>query len=105
MHRTDSGKKDESNELEGDRSHVLSNLGVDESSTEMHPRRLSPAAAVYETRFRHPSIELVSEVMLPTKARIRAKNLKSKIDISKHEFKRIMTYCMLLYALRVSIHA
>lgn len=82
----DSGKKEQSNELEpeGDRADVLSNLGVDESSTgsstEMQPRRcLSPA--VYETRFRHASIELVSEVMLPTKTRTRTKNFRSKLDI------------------------
>jgi hypothetical protein len=82
-----SGKKEQCNELqrerdrEGERAHVLSNLGMDKSSsTEMQPKyRLSPA--VYETRFRHASIELVSEVMLPTKTRTRAKNLKSKLDI------------------------
>ena len=82
----DSGKNEQSNELErkGDRSEIVSNLGVDESSagsrTEMQPRRrLSPAD--YETRFRHASIELVSEVMLPTKTRTRAKNFRSKPDI------------------------
>ena len=81
----DSGKNEQSNELErkGDRSEIVSNLRVDESSagssTEMQPRRrLSPA--VYETRFRHASIELVSEVMLPTKTRTRAKNLRSKLE-------------------------
>ena len=97
----DSGKNELSNELErkGDRSEIVSNLGVDESSagssTEMQPRRrLSPAPAVYETRFRHASIEVVSEVMLPTKTRTRAKNLRSKLDIfniGMHST-RIITY-------------
>ena len=79
-HKEDNGKKDHSNELEGACTDVLSNLGVDESScAEIHSRRPSPT--VYETHFRHSSIELVSEVMLPTKTRTRAKNLKSKPDI------------------------
>ena len=87
--KKDNGKKDHSNELEGACTDVLSNLGVDESScVGMHP---SPT--VYETRFRHSSIELVSEVMLPTKTRTRAKNLKSKPDINiKDASKRTITY-------------
>ena len=117
----DSGKNERSNELErkGDRSEIVSNLRVDESSagssTELQPRRrLSPA--VYETRFRHASIELVSEVMLPTKTRTRAKNLRSKLNLTYLSIKtcnsvrmhstRIITYnhpvacfCTLLHLL------
>lgn len=91
-HKEDNGKKDHSNELEGACTDVLSNLGVDESScAEIHSRRPSPT--VYETHFRHSSIELVSEVMLPTKTRTRAKNLKSKPDINiKDASKRTITY-------------
>lgn len=92
--KKDNGKKDHSNELEGGCTDVLSNLGVDESScvdSEMHSRRPSPT--VYETHFRHSSIELVSKVMLPTKTRTRAKNLKSKPDINiKDASKRTITY-------------
>ena len=82
------GKKDHSNEIAGE-LHVLSNLGVDESgSLEM---RLSPT--VYETRFRHSSVELESEVMLPTKARTRAKNIKSKLDVRMHSKKVVSCAC------------
>lgn len=77
----DSGKADQGDELDRevqrDHSvHVISNLRVDDSG--MHQRRQSP---VYETHFRHTGIELVSEVMLPTKTRTRAKNLKSKLEM------------------------
>ena len=91
-HKEDNGKKDHSNELEGACTDVLSNLGVDESScAEIHSRRPSPT--VYETHFRHSSIELMSEVMLPTKTRTIAKNLKSKPDINiKDASKRTITY-------------
>ena len=83
-HRKGSGKEDQGDELEGDQAysvHILSNLGVDEQANfGMHQRRQSP---VYETHFRRTSIELVSEVMLPTKTRTRAKNLKSKLDFKR----------------------
>ena len=81
--RKDSGDKYTGDE--GDQSvHVIDNLGVADPNTGMHQsqRRQSPVSETVHFRHTIASSEVVSEVMLPTKTRTRAKNLKSKIQKS-----------------------